>query len=386
MKVLTVFGTRPEAIKLAPVIKELEKYPEEFSSIVCVTGQHREMLDQALRIFDVTPDHDLEIMKPGQSLFDVTTSALHRIGKVLDKEKPDLVLVQGDTTTTFAGGLAAFYNRIPVGHVEAGLRTYNKFHPFPEEINRRLTTQVTDLHFVPTKRSKENLLNEGVEENKIYVTGNTVIDALYMVVDKQSSEKVRSRWNRYFERYRLLLGSEKKRVLVTGHRRENFGEGFEQICLALADIANIAPDIEIIYPVHLNPNVREPVNRILSGVDNVYLIPPLDYEPFVFLMTKSYLVLTDSGGVQEEAPSLGKPVLVMRETTERPEGVDAGTARLVGTERGRTVEEVKRLLGDESAYNKMSEAHNPYGDGTAAERIAEILCARKENLSQYENV
>jgi len=341
------------------------------------------MLDQALRIFDVTPDHDLEIMKPGQSLFDVTTSALHRIGKVLDKEKPDLVLVQGDTTTTFAGGLAAFYNRIPVGHVEAGLRTYNKFHPFPEEINRRLTTQVTDLHFVPTKRSKENLLNEGVEENKIYVTGNTVIDALYMVVDKQSSGKVRSRWNRYFERYRLLLGSEKKRVLVTGHRRENFGEGFEQICLALADIANIAPDIEIIYPVHLNPNVREPVNRILSGVDNVYLIPPLDYEPFVFLMTKSYLVLTDSGGVQEEAPSLGKPVLVMRETTERPEGVDAGTARLVGTERGSIVEEVKRLLGDESAYNKMSEAHNPYGDGTAAERIAEIL---KKNVPVKEAV
>lgn len=373
MKILTIFGTRPEAIKLAPVIKELEKHPDEFSSTVCITAQHREMLDQVLDLFKIKPDYDLNIMQKNQTLYDVTSKGLQGIQTVIEKECPDMVLVQGDTTTTFVGSLAAFYAKVPVGHVEAGLRTYNKYHPFPEEINRRLTSQIADLHFAPTERSKKNLVREGIDDKKIFVTGNTVIDALLLVRKKQAVTAVKEIWDSFFNGYNVTFDNDKKLILVTGHRRENFGEGFENICNALKDIAVSYPDVDIVYPVHLNPNVQEPVNRILDGVKNICLIQPLDYEPFVYLISKSYLILTDSGGVQEEAPSLGKPVLVMRETTERPEGVDAGTVRLVGTNRGKIVEETTRLLEDEKAYFAMSSAHNPYGDGKASLQIVSIL-------------
>lgn len=372
VKVLSVFGTRPEAIKMAPVIKELEKQPEKFRSMVCVTAQHRQMLDQVLNLFDIRPDFDLDIMKPGQDLFDITCRVLQGLKGVLSAERPDIVLVHGDTTTTMAASIASFYCRTTVGHVEAGLRTHNKYAPFPEEINRKVTGTVAGLHFAPTDAARENLLREGIDEADIFVTGNTVVDALLSVADMIGHDAGLQK--RFVDEF-SFLDPFKRMVLVTGHRRENFGAGFENICGALADIAQAAPDVEILYPVHLNPNVREPVMRILGNgaLDNIHLIEPVDYLPFVYLMNRSHLIITDSGGVQEEAPSLGKPVLVMRETTERPEAVTAGTVRLVGTDRKRIVEEASLLLRDTEAYERMGRAHNPYGDGRAAERIVDIL-------------
>jgi UDP-N-acetylglucosamine 2-epimerase (non-hydrolysing) len=370
--ILSIFGTRPEAIKMAPVVKMLESQPERFRSIVCVTAQHRQMLDQVLNLFAITPDYDLNIMKPGQNLFDVTCNVLQGLKAVLEKEQPDMILVHGDTTTTLAAALAAYYFRIPVGHVEAGLRTHNKFAPYPEEINRRVTGVLADLHFAPTEHARDNLLHEGVAAETIFVTGNTVIDALLSVVKiLKESQELTERCEREYS----YLSTDKRLILVTGHRRENFGEGFENICRALADIAGRYPDVEIIYPVHLNPNVQEPVQRIMggSGLRNIHLVEPVDYLPFVYLMQRSHLIITDSGGVQEEAPSLGKPVLVMRETTERPEAVEAGTVKLVGTDREAIVAAAHMLLEDHDAYRQMSMAHNPYGDGKAAVRIIKTL-------------
>jgi UDP-N-acetylglucosamine 2-epimerase (non-hydrolysing) len=372
IKVLTVFGTRPEAIKMAPLLKELEKHPECFESVVCVTAQHRQMLDPVLTLFDIRPEYDLDIMKPGQDLFDVTSHVLLGMREVLDKERPDIVLVQGDTTTTMAAAMASFYSSVQVGHVEAGLRTRNKRAPFPEEMNRRVTGVVADLHFAPTEDACNNLRKEGVPENAIFLTGNSVIDALFIVRDmiRQNPDLEGSLMAEF-----NFLDPAKRLILVTGHRRENFGKGFENICFALATIADKHPDVEILYPVHLNPNVQEPVWRILGEGKraNIHLIEPVDYLPFVFLMGRSHLIVTDSGGIQEEAPSLGKPVLVMRDKTERPEAVEAGTAKLVGTDRERIAGEASRLLSDTAAYQAMSLAHNPYGDGRAAERIAGIL-------------
>lgn len=372
MKVLSVFGTRPEAIKMAPVVKELEKHPDLFKSLVCVTAQHRQMLDQVLNLFDIKPDYDLNIMKPGQDLTDITCNVLQGLKHVLDKERPDIVLVHGDTSTTMAASIAAYYARVKVGHVEAGLRTGDKFAPFPEEMNRRVTGSLTDIHFAPTEASRQNLLKEGVADDAILITGNTVVDALISVSEMIASDPELGR--RLFEEFSFLDPS-KRLILVTGHRRENFGAGFENICSALVDIAQRNPDVEILYPVHLNPNVQEPVRRILGAGDisNVHLIEPVDYLPFVYLMNRSYLIITDSGGVQEEAPSLGKPVLVMRDTTERPEAVQAGTVLLVGTDRAAIVQETNTLLDDVAAYQVMSMAHNPYGDGNAAKRISESL-------------
>ncbi|MBI5643977.1 MAG: UDP-N-acetylglucosamine 2-epimerase (non-hydrolyzing) [Deltaproteobacteria bacterium] len=372
MKVLTVFGTRPEAIKLAPVIKGLEAHGK-FTSIVCVTAQHRQMLDQVLGIFDIKPDYDLDIMASNQTLYDITARGLLGMRPVIEEARPDVVLVQGDTTTTFVGSLAAFYERVPVAHVEAGLRTYDKYRPFPEEVNRRLTSQIADFHFAPTGVSRDNLLKEGVDPRKVHVTGNTVIDSLLMVTAAQSAEKEKRKWTDFFGKLGLPINDGRKIILVTGHRRENFGEGFDNICAALKEIASSAPDADIVYPVHLNPNVQGVVRGVLSGIKNVYLLPTLEYEPFVYLMSKSYMILTDSGGVQEEAPSLGKPVLVMRDTTERPEGVAAGTVRLVGTDRNKIVTETLNILNDTKAYMSMSSAHNPYGDGQAAKTIVRIL-------------
>ena len=370
MKVLSVFGTRPEAIKMAPVIKELEKHPGSFQSVVCVTAQHRQMLDQVLELFEIRPDHDLDIMKPGQNLFDVTCNVLQGLKPVLEKERPDIVLVHGDTTTTMAASLASFYCGVKVGHVEAGLRTGNKLAPFPEEVNRRVAGVLADLHFAPTERAKGNLLAEGVSAASILVTGNTVIDALLAVAGRMRDDaSLRARFEAQFS----FLDVKKRLILVTGHRRENFGDGFEQICSALAEVADSVPDVEILYPVHLNPNVQEPVRRILGESRRIHLIEPLDYLPFVYLMERSHLIITDSGGVQEEAPSLGKPVLVMRDTTERPEAVEAGTVKLVGADRGRIVSEALLLLNDAAAYEEMRRAHNPYGDGRAAGRIVEML-------------
>lgn len=371
-KVLSVFGTRPEAIKMAPVIQRLEKQKGELQSLVCVTAQHRQMLDQVLNLFDIKPDYDLDIMAPSQDLFDVTCNVLQGLKPVLEKEKPDIVLVHGDTTTTMAATLAAFYTKTRVGHVEAGLRTYDKFAPFPEEINRKVTGTVADLHFAPTELSRNNLIREGVPAESIFITGNTVIDALLSVVEKiQGDWSVKNSLDCKFS----FLNEDKKLILVTGHRRENFGVGFENICFALREIAQVDPDVEILYPVHLNPNVQDPVKRILGEgkLHNIHLIEPVDYLPFVYLMNRAYIIITDSGGVQEEAPSLGKPVLVMRDTTERPEAVTAGTVKLVGTDRKKIVEETRWLLEDEDAYLAMSGAHNPYGDGKAAERIISIL-------------
>jgi len=391
-KVLFIFGTRPEAIKMAPVIKELQNQPEHFAVRVCVTAQHRQMLDQVLELFEIVPDDDLDIMKPGQSLTDVTCNVLQGLAPVLAEVRPDLVLVHGDTTTTMAASLAAYYQKIAVGHIEAGLRTGNIYSPWPEEMNRRLTGAMTRYHFAPTEQSRQNLLAEGVAAETIYVTGNTVIDALLMVRKKLSASRrdqqiAHELGTKYPGLVPLLSGSVSKRlILVTGHRRENFGEGFENICQALKDIATLHPEVEVIYPVHLNPNVQEPVRRILgvassdsalpaphSLLPNVHLIEPLDYLPFVWLMNRSHLIITDSGGVQEEAPSLGKPVLVMRDTTERPEAVTAGTVILVGTDREKIVAVTHQLLTDKSAYEAMTRAHNPYGDGKAAERIASQL-------------
>ncbi|HBC81996.1 non-hydrolyzing UDP-N-acetylglucosamine 2-epimerase [Pseudescherichia vulneris] len=369
MKVLTVFGTRPEAIKMAPLVHALAKDPY-FEAKVCVTAQHREMLDQVLNLFSIVPDYDLDIMQPGQGLTEITCRILEGLKPILESFKPDVVLVHGDTTTTIAASLAAFYQRIPVGHVEAGLRTGDLSSPWPEEANRTLTGHLAMYHFSPTQNARQNLLRENIPDKQIFVTGNTVIDALFWVRDT-----VLNNDNLHSElaaRYPFLDES-KKLVLVTGHRRESFGQGFEQICHALVDIAAKHQDVQIVYPVHLNPNVSEPVNRILGHVKNIILIEPQDYLPFLWLMTHAWLILTDSGGIQEEAPSLGKPVLVMRETTERPEAIEAGTVRLVGTDRQRIVEEVTHLLRDNDAWQAMSRAHNPYGDGQACERILHAL-------------
>ncbi|MBP2169196.1 UDP-N-acetylglucosamine 2-epimerase (non-hydrolyzing) [Erwinia toletana] len=369
MKVLTVFGTRPEAIKMAPLVHALSQDPE-IESRLCVTAQHREMLDQVLHLFALEPDYDLNIMRPEQGLTEITCRILQGLKAVFDEFKPDMVLVHGDTTTTMATSLAAFYHRIPVGHVEAGLRTGDLYSPWPEEANRKLTGHLATLHFTPTETSRQNLLRENLNDQRIFITGNTVIDALFWVRDRVLSDG--NLRNRLAERYPFLQ-ADKKMILVTGHRRESFGEGFERICCALAEIARLHPEAQIVYPVHLNPNVSEPVNRILKDIDNIVLIEPQEYLPFVWLMNHSWLILTDSGGIQEEAPSLGKPVLVMRDTTERPEAVDAGTVRLVGTNVEKIVTEVTRLLTDEEAYHRMSRAHNPYGDGHACERIVQAL-------------
>ncbi|MDP3168468.1 MAG: UDP-N-acetylglucosamine 2-epimerase (non-hydrolyzing) [Hydrogenophaga sp.] len=374
MKVMVVFGTRPEAIKMAPLVKGLQARAGEIETVVCVTAQHREMLDQVLKLFEIVPEHDLNIMKPGQDLFDITSNILLGLKDVLQQEKPDLVLVHGDTTTTLATSLAAYYARVPVGHVEAGLRTGNKHSPFPEEMNRKLTGSIADIHFAPTAASRDNLLREGIAAEAIHVTGNTVIDALLAVVDKlRNDAALKAELAQRF----AFLNPQRRLILVTGHRRENFGEGFQNICEALADIAAEHDDVEILYPVHLNPNVRQPVKDILAarGLANVHLIDPVDYLPFLYLMDRSYIIVTDSGGIQEEAPSLGKPVLVMRDTTERPEAVDAGTVKLVGTSREKIVAETRRLLVDADAYATMSRAHNPYGDGQAVQRIVQAVCA-----------
>jgi UDP-N-acetylglucosamine 2-epimerase (non-hydrolysing) len=374
IKTLCVFGTRPEAIKMAPLALALQSDPR-FESKVCVTGQHRQMLDQVLGLFELVPDFDLDIMKAGQDLTDVTTSILTGMRDVFTNFKPDIVLVHGDTATTFAASVAAYYQQIPIAHVEAGLRTGNLYSPWPEEGNRRIAGTLAALHFAPTETSRDNLLNEGVKPETIVVTGNTVIDALLQVVGKLDTPELQAQLSPRFS----LLRAGSKLILVTGHRRESFGGGFERICMALADIARRFPDADIVYPVHLNPNVREPVNRLLGGVGNIHLIEPLDYLPFVYLMNKSYFILTDSGGIQEEAPSLGKPVLVMRDTTERPEAVAAGTVKLVGTDVETITTAMATLLLDDAVYRQMSFAHNPYGDGTACQRIVETLTQLKKN-------
>ncbi len=373
-KILLVFGTRPEAIKMAPLVKAFEKEQQTFNLRVCVTAQHREMLDQVLELFEIEPDYDLNIMKQGQDLYDVTSKVLLGMRDVLHDFKPDVVLVHGDTTTTISATLAAFYQKIPVGHVEAGLRTGDIYSPWPEEANRLLTTQIARYHFAPTLTNKENLLREHIPDANIIVTGNTVIDSLFMVVDKINSDKaLRSSIDSQIASLGFSYNNERKMVLVTGHRRENFGEGFLNICNGLKELAQKYSDVDFVYPVHLNPNVQKPVNAILTGINNVYLIEPLDYLPFVYLLNRCHLVLTDSGGVQEEAPSLGKPVLVMRDTTERPEALEAGTVMLVGTDKETIIKYVSLLLEDELKYKKMSYAHNPYGDGTASMKIINYL-------------
>jgi UDP-N-acetylglucosamine 2-epimerase (non-hydrolysing) len=365
LKVLTVFGTRPEAIKMAPLIKELQRHPDRLLCRVAVTAQHREMLDQVLHLFQIVPDHDLDIMRPGQSLFDITRRALDGLEQVMAREKPDLVLVHGDTTTTFVAALAAFYFQIPVGHVEAGLRTGDKYSPFPEEINRHLTAVVTDLHFAPTATARDNLLREGVAPEKIFVTGNTVIDALLATVDPDY---------RFIDPGLAGIDYRRRRVLlVTTHRRENLGEPMREIYLALRDIVALYPDVEVVFPVHKNPAVRGMVQEVLGELPRVHLIEPLSYQPFVNLMNRCYLVLTDSGGLQEEAPALGKPVLVLRNTTERPEAIRAGTVRLVGTTREAVFNETRLLLEDAARYRQMAEAVNPYGDGRASRRISQAI-------------
>jgi UDP-N-acetylglucosamine 2-epimerase (non-hydrolysing) len=383
-KIMLVFGTRPEAIKMAPLVKEFQKQPEQVETVVCVTGQHREMLDQVLRIFDIHPDYDLNIMKQGQDLYDVTAHVLTGLRDVLKEVKPDVVLVHGDTTTSTASVLAAFYQQILVAHIEAGLRTHNIYSPWPEEMNRLLTGRLATYHFSPTPLSRNNLIKESVDDRNIIVTGNTVIDALYWVVDKIKNDKVLDS-----ELVKVLvkagydvnrLNGGKKLVLITGHRRENFGDGFIHMCTAIKDLTRKYPDVDFVYPMHLNPNVRKPIHEVfgedLSGLGNMFFIEPLEYLSFVYLMEKSTIVLTDSGGIQEEAPGLGKPVLVMRDTTERPEALDAGTVKLVGTDYDRIVNEVSVLIDDKVAYEKMSKAVNPYGDGLACKRIVNALLYR----------
>ena len=394
-RIMLVFGTRPEAIKMCPLVKEFQKHPDDFETVVCVTGQHREMLDQVLRIFDVKPDYDLNIMKQGQDLYDVTARVLVGMRDILDTVKPDVVLVHGDTTTSMAAAIAAFYRQIPVGHVEAGLRTHNLYSPWPEEMNRQVTGRIAEYDFAPTPLSRQNLLNEGVSEEKITVTGNTVIDALHWVVkrikedDDLSRELSDNLKKSGYDTGRLEIpgqaGNDGKRrlVLITGHRRENFGEGFISMCTAIRDLAQKYPEVDFVYPMHLNPNVRKAVGEVFGSEisrqarndkgDNLFFIEPLDYLDFVYLMSRSYIVLTDSGGIQEEAPGLGKPVLVMRDTTERPEALDAGTVRLVGTDYDKIVNEVSALLDDRNHYETMSHAVNPYGDGKACPRIVEKL-------------
>ena len=380
-KIMLVFGTRPEAIKMAPLVKEFQKRPNEFRTIVCVTGQHREMLDQVLHIFEITPDYDLNIMKQGQDLYDVTARVLLGMRDVLKEARPDVVLVHGDTTTSTAAALAAFYQQIPVGHVEAGLRTHNIYSPWPEEMNRQLTGRLATYHFAPTPLSRQNLLSEGVQESHVTVTGNTVIDALYMVVDKIKRDKVLDA-----ELEKLLkqsgydvnrLSAGKKLVLITGHRRENFGDGFISMCRAIKALTEKYREVDFVYPMHLNPNVRKPIHEVfgedLSGLGNMFFIEPLEYLSFVYLMEKSTIVLTDSGGIQEEAPGLGKPVLVMRDTTERPEALEAGTVKLVGTDYDKIIKEVSALIENREYYDKMSKAVNPYGDGLSSNRIVKYL-------------
>lgn len=364
-KVLFIFGTRPEAIKLCPVLRRLRAEPDFFEVRVCATAQHRSMLDQVLSAFDVTPDHDLDLMLPGQTLFQSTSRILSALEPVFAAENPDLVLVQGDTTTTLCGALAAFYRNVPVGHVEAGLRTGDLRQPFPEEMNRVLTTRITDLHFAATAQAAQHLRSEGISEQTIFVTGNTAIDAVLYVRDGLEGK-------RFPELGLPQLDPRRKLIVVTAHRRESFGAGFERICMALAEIAQ-RPDVQLVYPVHPNPNVQAPVHRYLAGNPNILLIEPLSYVPFVDLMRRAHLLITDSGGVQEEGPSLGKPILVLREKTERPEAVEAGTVRLVGTDVKRIVEEAARLLDDAEAYRRMSRVHNPYGDGRASDRIADVI-------------
>lgn len=375
--ILLVFGTRPEAIKMAPLVKEFQKYPDIFNTSVCVTAQHREMLDQVLSIFEIVPDYDLNLMKQGQDLYDITSGVLLGMREVIKKCSPKIVFVHGDTTTSTATALAAFYQQIPVAHIEAGLRTHDKYSPWPEEINRQITGRITTYHFAPTEGARQNLLKEHLNGCEIIVTGNTVIDALFMVLDKiNKSTTIHKDVSTFLsqkgiplEYLDLWATVKRKLILVTGHRRENFGDGFLNICSALKSIAEKNPDADIVYPVHLNPNVQKPVYELLKQVKNIFLIEPLEYLPFVYLMSKSYLVLTDSGGIQEEAPGLGKPVLVMRNTTERPEAVEAGTVKLVGTDKELIISETNKLLDDFSYYNKMSQATNPYGDGKACERI-----------------
>lgn len=380
-KIMLVFGTRPEAIKMAPLVKEFRKYPDNFETIVCVTGQHRQMLDQVLSLFEINPDYDLDIMKQGQDLYDVTARVLTGMRDILIEAQPDVVLVHGDTSTSTAAALAAFYQQIPVGHVEAGLRTYNIYSPWPEEMNRQITSRIATFNFAPTALSKSNLLKENINPDSILVTGNTVIDALHQVVskikndDKLNIELSKVLVNSGYDVNRLNHG--KKLVLITGHRRENFGDGFIQMCTAIKDLSNKYPNVDFVYPMHLNPNVRQPIHEVfgddLSLLENMFFIEPLEYLSFVYLMEKSTIVLTDSGGIQEEAPGLGKPVLVMRDTTERPEALEAGTVKLVGTDYDKIVGEVSALLDDAEVYRKMSMAVNPYGDGLACGRIVEFL-------------
>lgn len=389
--VMLVFGTRPEAIKMCPLVKEFQRHPEEFNTIICVTGQHREMLDQVLNIFDVKPDYDLNIMKPGQDLYDVTARVLTGMRDVFKECKPDIVLVHGDTTTSTAAALAAFYQQIPVGHVEAGLRTHDIYSPWPEEMNRQITGRIATYNFSPTPLSERNLLGEKAQ-GKVFVTGNTVIDALHAVVDKLTQnidladEQRRILKEAGYDSSRLNDG--KKLVLITGHRRENFGEGFIHMVTAIRDLKNKYPEVDFVYPMHLNPNVRKPIHEVfgedLSNLGNMFFIEPLQYLEFVYLMSKANIVLTDSGGIQEEAPGLGKPVLVMRDTTERPEALASGTVHLVGTDYDKIMAEVSTLLEDEEAYNKMSKAVNPYGDGKACDRIVRIL--NGENVDRYETI
>ena len=372
-KILLVFGTRPEAIKMAPLVKALQKDTEHFETRVCVTAQHRQMLDQVLEVFGITPEYDLNIMAPNQDLYDITAKVLLGLRKVLKDFRPDTVLVHGDTTTSMAASLAAFYMQIPVGHVEAGLRTYNMLSPWPEEMNRQVTDRICTYYFAPTEQSRANLLQENIDAKKIFITGNTVIDALLMAVDIISTTAgVKEKMAKELQEKGYTVG-DREYILVTGHRRENFGDGFLHICKAIKELAALHPEMDIGYPVHLNPNVQKPVYELLSGLSNVYLISPLDYLPFIYAMQHSTLLLTDSGGVQEEAPSLGKPVLVMRDTTERPEAVEAGTVKLVGTDAEAIVSNVTALLQDKEMYKRMSETHNPYGDGQACERIIAAL-------------
>lgn len=378
MQVMIVFGTRPEAIKMVPVVMALKAKPEQFDVCVCVTAQHREMLDQVLELFNITPDIDLNLMQQGQTLGELTARALTALQQTMQEIKPDIVLVHGDTTTTFTASLAAFYAQIPVGHVEAGLRTHNIYSPWPEEFNRRVTGIVANYHFAPTQGSQDNLLAENTLAKNIIVTGNTVIDALQWVVEKIEQDFALTN---ALQKQFPMLNPSKKLILVTGHRRENFGSGFLNICQAIANIAK-RNDVQVIYPVHLNPNVQQPVNDILGKLNNVHLIEPQDYLPFVYLMNQAYIILTDSGGIQEEAPSLGKPVLVMRNTTERPEAVIAGTVKLVGTNQTTIEQELIKLLDTPEEYKKMAYAHNPYGDGKASERISEFLIKQKSKIQQ----
>ena len=372
-KILLVFGTRPEAIKMAPLVKALQKDTEHFETRVCVTAQHRQMLDQVLEVFGITPEYDLNIMAPNQDLYDITAKVLLGLREVLKDFRPDTVLVHGDTTTSMAASLAAFYMQIPVGHVEAGLRTYNMLSPWPEEMNRQVTDRICTYYFAPTEQSRANLLQENIDAKKIFITGNTVIDALLMAVDIISTAAgVKEKMAKELQEKGYTVG-DREYILVTGHRRENFGDGFLHICKAIKELAALHPEMDIVYPVHLNPNVQKPVYELLSSLSNVYLISPLDYLPFIYAMQHSTLLLTDSGGVQEEAPSLGKPVLVMRDTTERPEAVEAGTVKLVGTDAEAIVSNVTALLQDKEMYKRMSETHNPYGDGQACERIIAAL-------------